>query len=85
MVAMKCCVRSGACWGAHYPFPMMQVPKFMVWLMDSMTRDFISRNVDHGVKFDNRRSRELGLQYRPVEETFIEHFQQVIDDGLLKR
>jgi hypothetical protein len=37
------------------------------------------------LKFDNRRSRELGVQYRPVEQTFVEHFQQVIDDGLLKK
>lgn len=76
-------------WERRYPFPMMQAPKFVVWLfgplMGPVTRDFISRNVGYGVKFDNRRSRELGLKYRPVEETFIEHFQQVIDDGLLKR
>lgn len=76
-------------WGRAYPFPAMTVPKPVVWLlgplMGPVTRDFIRRNVGHALKFDNGRSRALGVTYRPVEETFTEHFQQVIDDGLLKR
>lgn len=76
-------------YGSRYPFPRMQVPKLLVWafgpLVGPVTRKFISRNVGHPVKFDNRRSRALGVQYRPVAETFVEHFQQVVDDGLLKR
>jgi hypothetical protein len=67
----------------------MEAPKFIVWavgpLMGPVTRDFIKRNVGLPLKFDNRRSRELGVKYRPAEETFVEHFQQVIDDGLLKK
>ena len=27
----------------------------------------------------------LGVQYHPAEQTFVEHFRQIIDDGLLKR
>lgn len=76
-------------YGSFYPFPRMEAPTFIVWafgpLMGPITRDFIRRNVGLPLKFDNRRSRELGVQYRPVEQTFIEHFQQVIDDGLLKK
>lgn len=76
-------------WGRQYPFPSMQVPKLMVWLvgplMGPVTRDFVSRNIGYPLKFDNSRSRALGVQYRPVDQTFTEHFQQVIDDGLLKR
>ena len=76
-------------WGRQFPFPRMRVPKLLVWLvgplMGPVTRDFISRNVGYPVKFDNHRSRELGVQYRPVEQTFTEHFQQVLDDGLLAR
>jgi len=37
------------------------------------------------VQFDHQRSVGLGIKYRPVEETFGEHFQQILDDGLLKR
>ena len=76
--------------GWSYPFPLMQAPKFVVWavgpLMGPVTREFVARNVNHPLRIDNARSRkELGVQYRPVEETFVEHFQQVIDDGLLKK
>jgi nucleoside-diphosphate-sugar epimerase len=75
--------------GNTYPFPRMEAPKFLVWafgpLMGSVTRDFIKRNVGIPLKFDNRRSRDLGVKYRPADETFVEHFQQVLDDGLLKK
>ena len=76
-------------YGSFYPFPRMEAPTFIVWafgpLMGPITREFIRRNVGIPLKFDNRRSRDLGVQYRAVEETFLEHFQQIIDDGLLKK
>jgi hypothetical protein len=35
--------------------------------------------------FDNSRTvRELGIEYRPAGESVVEHFQQMIDDGLVK-
>lgn len=75
--------------GSRYPFPRMRVPKLMVWavgpLMGPVTRKFISNNVGHAVRFDNRRSVALGVQYHAIRQTLEEHFQQVIDDGLLKK
>lgn len=75
--------------GGRYPFPRMKVPKIMVWLvgplMGPVTRDFITRNVGYTVQFNNHHSKELGITYRPVEETFAEHFQQILDDGLVKK
>jgi nucleoside-diphosphate-sugar epimerase len=76
--------------GWRYPFPLVQAPKFAVWavgpLLGPVTREFVSRNVNHPLRIDNSRSqRELGIHYRPVAETFTEHFQQVIDDGLLRK
>jgi len=73
-----------------FPFPRLQLPKALVWLigplLGSVTRDFIQRNVGYTVQYDNRRSREhLGVNYRSVTETFGEHFRQILDDGLLKR
>lgn len=75
--------------GKRYPFPTMEVPTFAVWafgpLFDrSVSRDFIKKNVGYPVHFDNNRSKALGVHYRPVEETFTEHFQQILDDGLVK-
>jgi len=75
--------------GSRYAYPLMTLPKAMTWLVGPMvgpiTRKFVSRNVGHHVKFDNRKSREeLGVTYRPVQQTLCEHFQQMLDDGLLK-
>lgn len=75
--------------GKTYPFPRHQVPKAFVWafgpMMGPVTRRFISRNVGHSLQFDNSRSLALGVDYHSVEQTFTEHFQQIIDDGLLSR
>jgi hypothetical protein len=46
----------------------------------------VDTNVGYPLKFDNSRSRtELGLTYRPVEQTVTEHFQQMLDDGVVRR
>lgn len=76
--------------GSKYPFPKMEAPKILVWLlgplMGPVTRKFISKNVGVKVAFDNSRSRNiLGINYRPSSETFNEHFQQMLDDGIIKK
>ncbi|HUS25489.1 MAG TPA: aldehyde reductase [Candidatus Binatia bacterium] len=76
-------------YGRSYPFPRGEAPTLLVWafgpLMGPITREFVSKNVGYPVAFDNTRSKQLGVRYRPMEETFVEHFQQVIDDGLLQK
>jgi nucleoside-diphosphate-sugar epimerase len=73
--------------GDAYPLPKREVPKFMVWLtapMIGLTREFVKKNVGYPIKLDNSYSKkDLGLEYRPIEETLIEHFQQIIDDKLI--
>ncbi|MGQ0697370.1 MAG: SDR family oxidoreductase [Panacagrimonas sp.] len=74
----------------RYPFPKMEIPKAAAWLFGPLTagisRKFVSTNVGWPLKLDNARSkRELGLKYRPLDQTLTEHFQQLIDDGLLRR
>ncbi len=76
-------------WGKQFPFPAMTVPKFMTWLvgplMGPVTRKFVSLNVGYKIGFNNNKRRKyLGMNYRPVANTLQEHFQQLIDDGLLK-
>lgn len=73
----------------RYPLPTFEIPKFMAWIVGPITADitrkFVTTNVGWPLKLDNSRSRKsLGLQYRPVQDTLNEHFQQLIDDGLLK-
>lgn len=74
-----------------FKFPVLVLPKLMVkWfggLVDpSATSRFVERNVGHPLKLDNRRSIDrLGITYRPLEQTYVDHFQQLIDDGLIRR
>ncbi|MCR9090293.1 aldehyde reductase [Algiphilus sp.] len=71
-----------------YRFPKRELPKPLVWLFGPMkgpvTRRFISRNAGYDIRFDNSRSRQLGVVYRTPEETLVEHFQQIIDDGQIR-
>ncbi len=76
-------------YGSKYPFPLLPAPKLAFWTIAplfGMTRDFVARNVGHKVAFDNGRSqRDLKMQYRDVRGAICEHFQQLIDDGLIKK
>jgi nucleoside-diphosphate-sugar epimerase len=75
--------------GDSYPFPRKSAPKFMFWLIAPMygyTRKYVSRNVGRQIKFDNSYSKtNLGMSYIPLEQTVKEHFQQILDDGLLEK
>lgn len=70
-----------------YPLPQIVIPKFMFWLMApflGFTRKYVARNTGLPIGFDNSYSIEnLKLAYRPVEETVVDHFQQILDDKLL--
>ncbi|HSW14183.1 MAG TPA: aldehyde reductase [Solimonas sp.] len=72
-----------------YPFPRKETPTFLVWAVAPLVklqRSFVSKNIGLPLRIDNRRGREkLGLNYRPIDQTVCEHFQQMIDDGLLRR
>ena len=75
--------------GDGYKFPRFTAPKLLVWLMAPMagiTRKFVSQNVGYKIGFDNKKSvRDLGLKYRPLSETVCDHFQQVLDDRLMRK
>lgn len=74
--------------GGGYRWPMMVAPKLVVWLMAPMagySRKFVSRNAGWPLRFDCSYIRkDLGLTMRPVAETLADHFQQMLDDGVLK-
>jgi nucleoside-diphosphate-sugar epimerase len=75
--------------GDAYPFPRRQAPKLLFWLLApklGFTRKFVSRSVGHRIKVDNSYSKtDLGMSYIPFEQTVKEHFQQILDDGLLQK
>lgn len=78
-------------YGKTYPLPKIILPKWMVWLFgpiinSSMTRKMISLNVNLPYQSDNSKGKEkLGLQYRPLESSVIEFFEQAINSGLIKK
>ena len=75
--------------GAQLSFPHRELPKVLIKLgapVAGLTRKFVERNVGWPLAFDNSRVRtELSIQFRSAEETTIEHYQQMIDDGLARR
>jgi nucleoside-diphosphate-sugar epimerase len=75
--------------GRDYPFPRREAPKFLFWLVAPMyghTRKFVSKNVGIRVKVDTSYSKiDLNMSYTSIEQTIKEHFQQIIDDDLLRK
>jgi len=74
--------------GDDWPFPRKKVARWILWLVGplvdkTMTRKLVARNVGFAFRADNSKSiRELGLKYRPFEESLREFFQQLIDAGM---
>lgn len=72
-------------YGHANPIPRRALPKWFMWLVGPLagggiTRKIVARNVDHHFRCDNGRSRrELGVIYRPLEESMSNMFQQLID------
>lgn len=75
----------------QYPLPRRTVVKPLLWLVGpfvdkALTRRFVARNVGYPLRLDNAKSkRELGLRYRPLDESLHEMFQQMIDAGTLEK
>ena len=74
--------------GDSFPFPRRTVPKratVMYAPSIGITHAVAKRNVGYPLKFDNRRARvDLGLSFRPAAESVVAHFQQLLDDGLVR-
>ncbi len=74
--------------GDEYPFPRWELPKFLVWLAgpaSGITRPFVAKNVAYPLAFDNSYTRkDLQMEFRPVKDSVIEFFQQLIDGGVVR-
>ena len=77
--------------GNDHPTPRKVMPKWLDWLLapmvnKSMTRKIVSLNVNVPWKADNSKSiRELGVTYRPLENSMNDMFQQLIDCGAFEK
>ena len=78
-------------YGQDYPIPRKAVSKWLLWLIGpivdkNMTRKVIARNINLPWKGDNSKGiRELGISYRPLAESMNDFFQQMIDNGLVRK
>jgi nucleoside-diphosphate-sugar epimerase len=72
-------------YGKKYKLPMMQSPKFMLYLvgwMFGLTSKYITNNVGYDIKLNSNKSREkLGLTYTPLEKTIEDMVTQMESQG----
>ncbi len=74
----------------HFPkywFPLGRVPYFLIWLVAPLlgfTRDYIEKNMGVKLAYDNSYTKkDLNFDFRNIEDTFRDHFEQLIDDKLV--
>jgi dihydroflavonol-4-reductase len=77
--------------GDRYPVPKKALPKWLLMLIGPVvnkvvTRRWVRNNINMDWKADNTKSKkELGVTYRPLQETMYEGFEQLIESGVLKK
>lgn len=77
-------------YGAKFPLPKKAMPKWLLLLVGPMvnklfSRPFIRKNVNIAWKADNSKiKQELGISFRPLQETMEDAFQALVDAEILK-
>ncbi len=73
----------------QFPLPYGFVPKWLFWLIAPLagfTRKYVKLNVGVDLKFDNSYIRkDLGMEFLPFETTICDHFEQLLNDGIIKK
>jgi len=73
--------------GKKYPIPRRTLPRWLLYLVGPLrgfSWQYIGRNVGYPIRLDNSYSMEdLGMVYRPVEETLIEQVHDFEKKGLI--
>ena len=73
--------------GDDFPFPRKAVSNLAALMLAprrGIPQAVARRNLGYPLRFDNTRSRTaLGMTYRPAAESVVDHFRQLLDDGLV--
>ena len=73
--------------GGDFPFPRKAVSNLAALMLAprrGIPQAVARRNLGYPLRFDNTRSRTaLGMTYRAAAESIVDHFQQLLDDGLV--
>ncbi|MCG6166714.1 SDR family oxidoreductase [Leptospira sanjuanensis] len=76
-------------YGNRFPTPKSSLPKFVTYLIGpffGLSWTYISRNVGIPFELDHSYSKkDLGLTYRPISETFVEHIEQIVSSKMLSK
>jgi len=70
----------------NLPLPKSTLPKFLFYIMGPMlgfSWKYVSKNIGVKYRFENWKSINLGVTYRPLETTLIDHANQLIGDKLV--
>ncbi|MFT4739145.1 MAG: nucleoside-diphosphate-sugar epimerase [Cyclobacteriaceae bacterium] len=76
--------------GKQFPIPKRALPKWLLMIVGPManklfTRRFIKNNVDIPWNADNSKiKKELGINFRPLQETMEDSFQVLVDEKILQ-
>jgi len=75
--------------GDGFPFPRQTVSNTVALMLAprrGIPQAVAKRNLGYPLRFANRRAREaLGMTFRPAAESVVEHFRQLLEDGLVRR
>jgi nucleoside-diphosphate-sugar epimerase len=75
-------------YGDAYPFPRKTLPKFLVMLLGPLSglkRKMLKRNLGYPFRADNSKiKKDLGIKFRPLEESLTDFFRQMIDHNIVK-
>jgi nucleoside-diphosphate-sugar epimerase len=73
----------------HYPLPKRFAPKWLIWLVAPLagfTRKYVKLNTGFDLNLDNSYiMKDLGLEFLAFEKTISDHFEQILNDGIIKR
>lgn len=75
-------------YGNTYKFPKSITPNPLMYVagpLFGLSWKYLQNNLGYEVRFDNSYSKaDLSLTYRPVQETLVDHAEQIINSGLLE-
>lgn len=75
--------------GDAFPFPKKEIPKWLVWMIGpifGIKRKMVANNVGYYFKVDNTKSKQkLNMIYRPIKNSIVDMFQQMIDNKIIKK
>ena len=75
--------------GWKFPFPRCELPKAAFKAFGPLagfSKQFVELNMGYPIHFDASKSQnELGIQYSPVKDSLVNHFQQLLNDDIVKQ